>query len=172
MTHHIFITGNSSGIGYELSRTYLQQEWEVFGLSRRGCVGLSGALHDQQCDLNQLDHIGSGLEQLLAGRQNLDLVILNAGVLGEIRDLQDTSLVEILQVMDINVWANKVIIDWLLQHSIQVQQLIVISSGAAVNGSRGWSAYSLSKASLEYAGQTVRCRDAGHPYLRAGAGTG
>ena len=50
--------------------------------------------------------------------------------------------------MDINVWANKILIDFLFESGRIVKQVIGISSGAAVNGSRGWNAYALSKAAL------------------------
>ena len=40
------------------------------------------------------------------------------------------------------------IIDWLIKNRIAVNQLILISSGASINGNRGWGAYSISKASI------------------------
>jgi len=49
--------------------------------------------------------------------------------------------------MELNVWANKELIDVLNSHAT-VKQVVGISSGAAVNGSKGWGAYSLSKSSL------------------------
>ena len=49
--------------------------------------------------------------------------------------------------MEINLWANKELIDTLHKHA-QVKQIVGMSSGAAVNGSKGWGAYSLSKAAL------------------------
>ena len=42
--------------------------------------------------------------------------------------------------MDVNVWANKLIYDTLLEMQIQVGQLVAISSGAAINGSAGQGA--------------------------------
>jgi NAD(P)-dependent dehydrogenase (short-subunit alcohol dehydrogenase family) len=50
--------------------------------------------------------------------------------------------------MEINVWANKVLLDGLLSAQRSVGQVIGISSGASINGHRGWNGYSLSKASL------------------------
>jgi NAD(P)-dependent dehydrogenase (short-subunit alcohol dehydrogenase family) len=47
----------------------------------------------------------------------------------------------------VNVWANKELIDTLSEYS-HVKQVVGISSGAAINGSKGWGAYSLSKAGL------------------------
>jgi benzil reductase ((S)-benzoin forming) len=89
------------------------------------------------------DHLG----ELLKDVPVLDLAILNAGVLGTIQDLRDTSLDALRAVMDTNVWANKIIIDYLMARHT-VRQLIAVSSGSAVNGSAGWGAYSISKAAL------------------------
>ena len=148
MTKHILITGNSSGLGMGLTKCYLARDWSVYGLSRRGYSGQHNKLHDIKCDLSEIDAIPSALDALLAGVEKLDLVILNAGVLGKIKDMSETSIAEIREVMDINVWANKQIMDWLLQADIAPAQVVMISSGAAVNGNRGWGAYSLSKAAL------------------------
>ena len=49
--------------------------------------------------------------------------------------------------MEVNVWANKELIDTLSAYAT-VKQIVGISSGAAVNGSKGWGAYSLSKSGL------------------------
>jgi benzil reductase ((S)-benzoin forming) len=73
---------------------------------------------------------------------------LNASILGRIRDLTDTPMEDVRQIMDINLWANKVIIDGLIRRQVALRQLILISSGASVNGNRGWGVYSISKASL------------------------
>ena len=48
--------------------------------------------------------------------------------------------------MELNVWANKELIDTLALHA-KVKQIVGISSGAAINGSKGWGSYSLSKSS-------------------------
>ena len=68
-------------------------------------------------------------------------------MLGEINTLNNIESLHIKDVMEINVWANKELIDLLSQYSV-VQQIVGISSGAAVNGSKGWGAYSLSKSAL------------------------
>lgn len=148
----LFITGNSSGLGHGLSAAYLRRGWEVYGISRRGCEGLQGGLHDIRCDLSDMEALPVAMEALLGDCRQLDLVILNAGILGRIADLSDTPLSQIKQVMDINVWSNKQLLDWLLQADIGIAQIVLISSGAAVNGNRGWGAYSLSKAALNMLG--------------------
>ena len=148
---NIFITGNSRGLGLGLSRHYLEQGQQVYSLSRSDCPLQHPNLHHSTQDLAKLDGIGDRLQSLLP--DSLDLVILNAGILGEINDLADTSLQQTHTIMDVNVWANKVIIDWLIQHQIRVKQLIIISSGASINGNRGWGVYSISKASVNMMAQ-------------------
>ncbi len=145
---NVLITGNSSGIGYGLSEEYLEQGWTVYGISRRGCSGLPGNLHDIQCDLTDFTALTSALATLLGAVEQLDLVVLNAGILGKIRELHKTSMEEIKQVMEINLWANKAVMDWLHTSGICIAQIVFISSGAAVNASKGWSGYALSKAAL------------------------
>lgn len=78
----------------------------------------------------------------------IDLIVLNAGILGEIKDMVDTSLEDIQKVMNINLWANKAILDYLLNNHYEITQVIAISSGASVSGNRGWNAYGISKAAL------------------------
>lgn len=144
----LFITGNSSGLGLALTQHYISQAWQVFGCSRRGCPIEHEQLHDLQCDLSQLDSVQSRLDTLLNDVERLDLVILNAGVLGKIQELNQTPLSEIQAMMDINVWANKLIMDYLHQRQIPIGQIVMMSSGASVFGNKGWNAYSISKASL------------------------
>ncbi len=148
MTGNVFITGISSGLGLGLAKTYLEKGWSVYGLSRRGAPLEHARLHHVNCDLGDAEGLAGGLGELLGGLDRLDLVILNAGILGEIRDLTDTSMASIQQVMEINVWANKRVLDWLHGARFSVDQIVLISSGAAVNGNKGWGAYSLSKATL------------------------
>ncbi len=142
----IFITGNSSGLGLGLTQFYLDQQEQVYSLSRSDCPLKHPKLFHGIQDLAKLDEIPQSLKNLIP--DSLDLVILNAGILGKINDLADTSMQQTQHIMDINVWSNKVIIDWLIKNSIKVKQLIIISSGASINGNRGWGVYSISKAAI------------------------
>jgi len=153
MINSSLITGNSSGLGLGLTMTLLRQGATVYGLSRRGCPLRSGKLHDRRCDLTDLNAIDSVLVDLLDGVTTLDIVILNAGVLGEVRDLSQTPQPDIEQMMTVNVWSNKVLIDFLIRKRVGIGQLVLISSGASISGHRGWGAYSLSKATLNMLGR-------------------
>jgi NAD(P)-dependent dehydrogenase (short-subunit alcohol dehydrogenase family) len=150
MSENILITGISSGIGHALTRLYLEQGHHIYGISRRTPADLveNGTMHFQPVDLESLEDIAEGVKKLLDGVERLDWVILNAGVLGTVSDLQESSIGELKQTMDINLWSNKILIDTLLELPIELPQVVAISSGAAVNAHRGWGGYSLSKAGL------------------------
>ena len=140
------VTGTSSGLGRGLAQVLLARDWTVYGCSRRPC-DLDG-LRDIRLDLTQHAAVPAALEQLVADAAALDLVVLNAGVLGDIRDIGETPLEDLRRVMETNVWANKTVLDWLLHADRPVRQILLISSGAAILGNRGWGGYALSKAAL------------------------
>jgi benzil reductase ((S)-benzoin forming) len=52
------------------------------------------------------------------------------------------------QVLDVNLWANKAVLDGIFRIGIHLRRVVTISSGAAIHGGRGWNAYSISKAAL------------------------
>ncbi len=144
----LFITGVGSGLGKALTETALRRGYEVYALSRHLPEELKGRVKFVRCDLRELERVEGCVRSLLEGVDSLDLVILNAGILGEFGDMREVPLYRFREVMDVNVWANKVILDTLMGMGIKVEQIIGISSGASVNCNRGWNAYSISKASL------------------------
>jgi NAD(P)-dependent dehydrogenase (short-subunit alcohol dehydrogenase family) len=145
---NILITGVSSGLGEALAKTYLENGDNVYAIGKTIPKKLDHYPHFFffPYDLSETFMIRSTLEEFLAHR-SFDIVILNAGLLGEIETLSQTELNDIKNVMEVNVWANKELIDTLNAHA-HVKQIVGISSGAAVNGSKGWGTYSLSKAGL------------------------
>ena len=141
-----FVTGTSSGLGYGLAAYLSQQHWRVYGCSRRGCSLPN--VRDRTCDLTDYARLPAVLKALLGDVVSLDLVVLNAGVLGEICYLSATPLDAVKAVMEVNLWANKAVMDWLNAWGKPIQQIVMISSGAAVLGNKGWGGYALSKAAL------------------------
>jgi len=142
------ITGTSTGLGLAFARRCLARDDMVYGLSRGGCPIEHEDLVDLEFDLADLSNIDAAMGVLLDGVTHLDLLILNAGILGEIQPMAELEMDRLRDVMDINVWSNKMLLDSIYARGIQVDQVIAISSGAAVNGNKGWGAYSLSKAAL------------------------
>lgn len=161
------ITGTSSGLGFGLAEFALQQGEVVAGISRRPCPLASNYPHHyfhMELDLADTQHLAANLRRQchllrdwLQQEQGisqfpltLDKVWLNAGVLGRIDDLQNSTLPELKDVMEVNLWANKIVIDTIASPDcpFRPKAIIAISSGASVNGSRGWAGYSISKAAL------------------------
>jgi NAD(P)-dependent dehydrogenase (short-subunit alcohol dehydrogenase family) len=145
---NLLITGIGSGLGKALALEGLRKGFSLFALSRRLPRELEGKVKFERCDLRDTERIGLHLSSLLRGVQELELVFLNAGILGEFGDMREVPLRVFEEVMRVNVWANKVILDTLMGMGIRVHQVVAISSGAARNCNRGWNAYSISKASL------------------------
>lgn len=149
----ILITGISSGIGAALAKAYLERGDQVMGFSRRDLPwtppdASSEALRFTRQDISNLETLPQTLTHLTKGFEKIHLLVLNAGVLGEMRDIGKTSMEEIQRVMTINTWSNKILLDHLYDRGIAIDQVIGMSSGAAISGSRGWNAYALSKAAL------------------------
>ncbi|SFZ98820.1 Oxidoreductase, short-chain dehydrogenase/reductase family [hydrothermal vent metagenome] len=145
---NILITGIGSGLGEALAKEYLNLGDKVFAIGRTFPKQFDHNPHFFffPYDLSKTFMINSEIKPFIEGH-TFDLVILNAGILGEINTLDKLDLEDIKEVMEINVWANKEIIDSLSQNST-VKQIVGISSGAAINASKGWAAYTLSKAGL------------------------
>jgi len=57
-------------------------------------------------DLSQISDIKTSLTTILKEIKNLDLVFLNAGMLGKIKILKELSIEEMQEVYSLNVYAN------------------------------------------------------------------
>ncbi|RXJ78934.1 short-chain dehydrogenase [Arcobacter sp. F155] len=140
---NILITGCSSGLGLALTKLYLEKGYKVFGISRRKPDIENENFTFKEFDLSRLETIKENLTAFINDIKELDTVFLNAGMLGEITKL---STKEIQEVLNLNVFANKELLDILAK--IKTDTVVGISSGASKNGSKGWGSYSLSKSSL------------------------
>ncbi len=139
-------------MGYALAKRFLDDHHMVYGVSRKSNETLD--TYDNfkflSQDLADLSYAGIHLANFFEREkvEGLDLVVLNAGIINDIKDMKDTSIEELKRIMDINVWSNKVILDTLFQTVRNVRQVAAISSGAARSGARGWNGYAISKAAL------------------------
>ncbi|NPA32478.1 MAG: SDR family NAD(P)-dependent oxidoreductase [Aquificae bacterium] len=145
---NLLITGVGSGLGKALAQEALKRGYRVYALGRHLPSELEGKIAFVRADLSRLEEVALKLSLLTEGIKRFELCILNAGTLGSMKDTRELSLREIDEVMGVNVWANKVIIDTLSELRKEVDLLIAISSGAAKNCNRGWGAYALSKSAL------------------------
>lgn len=146
----VLITGTSSGIGDGLSRYLSSRNHVVYGMSRRENMRLKKCkdYFHFTTDLLDVKNINKSVAQIAKHEKSFDLLVLNAGVLGEFGDMHEISTQSMKSVMDSNLWANKDLLDAFQDAGMHFEQIVAISSGAAVNGNRGWNAYALSKAAL------------------------
>ena len=135
----VLITGINRGIGKGLVEEYLKRNYEVYAIGRSNPFD---NIKFYRCDLRAIERIKEGVESF---NTKFDLVILNAGILGEIKELSKWSVKELEDIFLVNVWSNKVLIDFLAPIS---KKIVAISSGAAVNGNAGWGGYAISKCAL------------------------
>jgi benzil reductase ((S)-benzoin forming) len=143
---NVLITGCSSGFGLALSKYYLEQGYMVFGISRTKPEIQNSNFIFKSYDLSNVEDIKLNLSTFIEDIKNIELVYLNAGILGAIKSSLNISTKELKEVYELNVYTNKELLD--IFSTINVKTIIGISSGAAVNGSKGWAGYSLSKAGL------------------------
>ncbi|WP_457608426.1 SDR family NAD(P)-dependent oxidoreductase [Nitratifractor sp.] len=144
----VLITGISSGLGAALAEECLRRGDDVYALGRHDNKALYNrpGYYFFPVDISDVEMLRENIKTFVA-RHHFDLVILNAGVMGDLKELSETSLQELRRVMDLNLWANKQIIDTVDLHA-KAKQIVAVSSGAAVNGNKGWGGYAISKAAL------------------------
>lgn len=144
----LLVTGVESGIGKALVREALKRGHEVLALGRSLPPEFRG-VRFVLCDLLEVESIYRKVEELTRGIDNtIDVLVLNAGTLGRIGSIKDTPLSLIHRVMDVNVWANKLIIDSLLELGVGLGLVVGMSSGASLSCDKGWNVYAISKAGL------------------------
>jgi benzil reductase ((S)-benzoin forming) len=157
MSRNIFITGQTSGFGLGLKRCFLDNGYNVYGLSR-SCIEDDFNL---KIDLKEIKNLTEKIDYFMKNKK-FDLAILNAGVLGGLKKVTDISITEMINIFSINVISTKLIIDSAIRNK-SCGNFIVISSGAANKGYDGWLNYCISKSSLR---QMVHCYAIENPQLR------
>ncbi|SFG53124.1 SDR family NAD(P)-dependent oxidoreductase [Methylobacterium gossipiicola] len=166
------VTGASRGIGRATALALAKAGAHVVAVARTQgaleelddairAVGSSATLVPLDLtDYDAIDRLGAGLHERW---KRLDIVVGNAGILGNLTPLGHVTPKTWAQVMDINVTANWRLIrsfDPLLRAS-DAGRAIFVTSGAAQKCKAYWGPYSVSKAALDalvrtYAAETER----------------
>ena len=142
----ILITGGSSGLGKSLA-IKLSKNNKVFCLGKRHLNQKN--IKSIKCNLRNIKSIKNRLNKLL-DTKSLDYVFLNAGMLGDIKKINEVNQREIEEIFKVNVFANKEVIDFFIEKKIKIKLIIAISSGAALAPKSGWFLYCSSKAAFKF----------------------
>ena len=154
------ITGASRGIGRAVAKHFAEQGAHVIITARS-----QGALEDLDDELQRLGHSATlvpcdlcepGIAYKIAGEiskrfKRLDILVGNAGTLGNLDPIAKISPEDWQRVLDINLTANWHLIrsmDTLLKAS-DAGRAIFVSSSVGHQARAGWSSYAVSKAALE-----------------------
>lgn len=134
----IVITGASSGLG-ECLRKSFSVNYNVINISRT----ISKSEYNIITNFKDLSDLKQKLET-----QNIkhDICILNAGTMGSIRSAFHVTYEDFLKTININVVANKIIMDWSILNGCN--NFIGISSGAAKKNYDGWLNYCVTKSAF------------------------
>lgn len=140
----VLITGGATGIGRAAAELFLQNGYEVFVTVHETPCTLAG-VQSVPCDLRDLSQI----EALFSQFARLDVLVNNAGV-SLIRQINDTTLADYAQVMQVNARA--------AFFCAKQAALLMLKchSGSIINVSSVWGqlgascevAYSMSKAAV------------------------
>ena len=134
----IVITGASSGLGKCLHKSF-SKSYNVINISRT----ISASEYNIIINLNDLSGLKKKLEM---NKVKHDLCILNAGTMGSIGSAFQIKDEEFLEALNVNVLANKIIIDWSILNGCN--HFIGISSGAAIKNYDGWLNYCVTKSAF------------------------
>ena len=131
---------------------FVERGLRVAGCARTEGQGATACEHFERLDLKNTDAIAPALERAWDALGGIDLVVNNAGVLGPVKPLRDVSIAQFREVLEVNLVAPVVVARAyraLLARDDRQGTLLNISSGAAISGYAGWSAYCASKAALD-----------------------
>jgi len=172
------ITGASRGLGAAVAEEFARQGAELILVARdvqaleqvddkvRACGGKATLV---PLDLKNFQKIDELVLSVVEHFKRLDILVGNAGLLGTLSPIADTTPQDWQDVLDVNLTANWRLIrgfDPLLKKS-KAGRAIFVSSGVAAKVCPYWSIYGVSKAALEmmvkmYAQEVANT----HPNLR------
>lgn len=144
---NILITGNTSGLGLALNKLLIKNN-TIYSISKSKLEkNIKNKIHITS-NFNDLKKLKNDLKKF-SKIKKIDYIFLNAGILGDLNFAKNLNINKLIEAININVLANKILIDFFLKKKIIIKNIIAISSGAAINGKEGWLLYSTTKSMLK-----------------------
>ena len=165
------ITGATRGIGFAVAKRFAAEGAHVIALgrSKAGLEELDDAIKASggtttlvQLDLTETDKIELLAQSIAQRFGKLDILVGNAGILGELSPVPHTSPEDWDKVMAINLTANFHLIrcfDPLLK-AATFSRAMFVSSGVTRGAHAYWGAYAVSKSALEKMVETYAAENA------------
>lgn len=154
----VIITGTSKGIGKAIAENYLAQGQKVIGIGRTHTISHSN-YSSVHCDLSN----PGSVEQLSFPQLDSERIIFihNAGILGKVDYFERLDSKEIVEVMQVNLFAGASILQKLLRQIPKTTRFIsvFISSGAGKSPIASWASYCASKAAVDLFCQTIHLEE-------------
>ncbi len=142
---NILITGTSSGIGKYLAEKFLENGYNVTGISRSSSINHNRYLHIN-CDLRDVSNLD---KKKLLKLKNIYFFIHNAGIHGPIGKFNDLNFQEWKETFEVNLFSGAYILQILIKNIIQNKGgCIFIAGGGSANSMPYFTAYSSSKTAL------------------------
>ena len=156
----LIITGASRGLGAATARraAVLGAEIALLARSLPQLEAVAAEIRSSgrralsvQADVSQPEDCKRAVDEIVAHFQRVDGLINNAGRLGPVAPLAESPMDDWQKNLQINLVGPAILIQLALPYlRASNGRLINVSSGAAVNVTRGWSAYSAAKAGLNH----------------------
>ncbi|MDD9900129.1 MAG: SDR family NAD(P)-dependent oxidoreductase [Alphaproteobacteria bacterium] len=154
------VTGASRGIGAAAAKDLAAAGAHVILMAsdskkmrtvQKEILAQNGKASIYTFDLSQTHRIGEISHRLRRQFGRLDIFVGNAAINGELTEMKDQSLKAWQKTLDINLTANARLIKTLhpLLEKSDAARVMFVTSGAALQQSREWGAYGVSKAALE-----------------------
>ena len=140
----VWITGVSSGIGLALGTLFLDKGYRVVGIGRASTISHPNYTFQtlNLCDTQAVNRFA--FKDAIEG----DILINNAGIIGDIAPCFDVKPEHIDEVFGVNTMSAIKLANNFSAH-LQAGIILFISSGAAQRPIKGWGAYCASKASID-----------------------
>lgn len=156
----LIITGHSKGLGQALAQQFLNQGFEVLGISRSRSDDMPG-LTQVALDLSDgtalLEWLKSGTFEAFSEDASQAILINNSGIVSPVNPLGKQASDEIIRSVDLNVTAPLLLSNVFVEHTANCpdRRILHISSGAARVGYSSWSVYCATKAALDHHARAV-----------------
>lgn len=152
------VTGGTSGFGNALVKELMERGWKVATFGRRAVLidrlkleSDGERLLADSCDMRLDNHMSRFIGKVTEKWRGLDLLVLNAGVLGPspLPRVSELGLMELRSIMESNFFANFNMIRHCIPLMNNPSLVVHITSDAAYNSYPGWGGYSSSKIAMD-----------------------